>query len=143
MRFARQTTRALSILTWLAGVAGALAAEAGVSLDLNRLETQGAACRVTLVVVNGPAAAEELKTDLVMFGTDGVVARRLAVDLAPLAARKTIVKMFDIPGTACAGVGSILLNDVPACRFAGGALSGPACLAGIAVSSHAPIRFFK
>jgi len=142
MHSVRQTARLLSALAWLAGSTGVAAAEAGVSLDLNRLETQGGACRVTLVVVNGPAAAEELKTDLVMFGPDGVVAKRLAVDLAPLAAGKTIVKMFDIPGTPCAGVGSILLNDAPACRFAGGR-SGAACLEGIAVSSHAPTRFFK
>ena len=132
----------LSIAAAVLAPVPALAAD--LSIDLNKLETQSGNCRLTMVVVNGrTAAAQSLRADLVMFGPDGVVAKRLAVDLGPVPANKTIVKAFDVAGLACDGIGSILLNDVPACRFAGGALPGPACLAGIAVSSHAPIRFFK
>ena len=135
---------AAALLFVLAMPGAGAAANTGVTLDLNRLETQGGNCRVTLVVVNGTGmAAEQLKTDLVMFGTDGVVSKRVAVELAPLAAGKTIVKVFDIPGIGCDGVGSILLNDVPTCKFAGDAKPVPSCLEALAVSSRTPTRFFK
>ena len=117
---------------------------AGISLDLNRLESQGGNCRATLVVVNGAAAtAEALKADLVIFGTDGVVARRLAVDLGPIPAGKTVVKVFDIPATGCAAIGSILLNELPLCRITGDAAISSACLETMTVTSRAGTRFFK
>jgi hypothetical protein len=126
-------------------VAVPLPAMAGdLSLDLNKLESQNGSCRVTMVIVNGrPAAADTLRADLVMFGQDGVVAKRLAIDLGPVAAGKTIVRAFDIDGLDCKGIGSILLNDLPACHFAGEAEGPPRCLDGLTVSSKAGMRFFK
>lgn len=120
----------------------ALAAD--VSIDLNKLETQNGNCRLTMVLVNGrPAAAQSLRADLVMFGADGVVAKRLAVDLAPIPASKTIVKAFDVAGLACGGIGSILLNDVPSCQFANAKAGEPSCLEAVSVSSRAGPKFFK
>jgi hypothetical protein len=114
-----------------------------LSLDLNKLESQKGSCRVTMVVVNGrPVPADTLRADLVMFGPDGVVAKRLAVDLGPVAAGKTTVRAFDIAGLACEGIGSILLNDLPACHFAG-ETEGPRCLDTLTVDSKAGTRFFK
>ena len=91
----------MKIVAWVL-MAGAvltapLPAMAGdLSLDLNKLESRDGSCRVTMVVVNGrPAAADALRADLVMFGQDGVVAKRLAVDLGPVPAGKTIVRAFD------------------------------------------------
>ena len=115
-----------------------------LSLDLNRLESQNGACRVTMVIVNSrTVAADTLRADLVMFGQDGVVARRLAIDLGPVAAGKTIVRAFDIAGLDCKAIGSILLNDLPACHFAGEPEGPPRCLDGLAVTSKAGTRFFK
>ncbi|WP_413988890.1 hypothetical protein ACMDCR_23190 [Labrys okinawensis] len=120
----------------------ALAAD--LSIDLNRLETQNGNCRLTMVVVNArAAAAQSLRADLVMFGLDGVVAKRLAVDLGPVPASKTIVKAFDVAGLACDGIGSILLNDVPACQFAGNTEPPSACLDIVNVTSKASAKFFK
>lgn len=50
-----------------------------------------------------------------LFGRDGVVARRLAVDVGPLPAGRTVVRLFDLAGQPCGGVGQVLLNDVLAC----------------------------
>src|SRR3546814_7646809 len=62
-----------------------------LAIELNKLETvgEGPACRVYLVFQNTtPQDFEKLRLDLVVFGTDGVVAKRLSVDAAPLPASK-------------------------------------------------------
>ena len=53
--------------------------------------------------------------DLVLFGRDAVILRRLAVDLGPLPAARTAVRIFDLAGQGCEGIGQLLLNDVLAC----------------------------
>ncbi|CAM5763320.1 hypothetical protein LMIY3S_00773 [Labrys miyagiensis] len=132
----------LSIAALVLSPLPALAAD--LSIELNKLETQNGNCRLTMVIVNArTAAAQSLRADLVMFGTDGVVAKRLAVDLGPVPPSKTIVKAFDVAGLACEGIGSILLNEVPACQFAGGTEAPAACLDAVAVSSKASAKFFK
>ncbi|WP_235925034.1 Tat pathway signal protein [Roseomonas harenae] len=104
-----------------------------VSVELNRLEARNEGCRVWMRVANPGAAVDPLRLDLVIFGKDSVVNRRLALDLGPLPAEKTMVRIFDLAGTPCDGVGTILLNDVLAC----GPDAAPACLARLAVSSRA------
>jgi hypothetical protein len=106
---------------------------AKVSVELNRLEARNEGCRVWMRVANPGAAVDPLRLDLVIFGKDSVVNRRLALDLGPLPAEKTMVRIFDLAGTPCDGVGTILLNDVLAC----GPDAAPACLARLAVSSRA------
>lgn len=111
-------------------------AETGVRLELNRLEPQGDACRAYLVIENATAEPyKSLKLDLFAFDTDGVIAKRLALETGPLAARKTGVKLFDFAGLPCERFSRVLLNDVVACETAGGARTD--CLAQIATASRA------
>lgn len=120
----------------------AQADDAKVKVELNKLEPGGAACRAYLVVENTTASAfETLKLDLVMFDPDGVVARRFAVEIAPLPASKTSLKAFDIDGLPCDRVGRVLLNDVMDCADASGARSD--CLALISVSARGALKFVK
>jgi hypothetical protein len=95
-------------------------AEAPILLQLNKLEPlpeDGPGCRVFFVVRNLNAEPiRQLRLDLVLFGTDGVIARRLALDLAPLAAHKTSVRLFDLKGLPCDEIGRVLINDVLACQ---------------------------
>jgi hypothetical protein len=113
-----------------------------VRIELNRLEEREASCRVHLVLEN---AAESgfvgYKLDLVLFGPDGIIARRIAVDVAPLRPRKTSVKVFDVDGLACGGIGSVLVNDVLDCRSAAGEIAD--CVESLAVSSRAGVNFSK
>ncbi len=90
---------------------------APLRIELNRLEPRdGGACRVWLVLGNGGAEPlDPLRLDLVLFGRDGVVARRVAVDVGPLAAGRTGARIFDLSGLGCEGIGGVLLNDVLAC----------------------------
>src|SRR5690606_31370006 len=102
-----------------------------VRVELNKLETVEKDCRATLVVSNsGEQAYSELRLDLVVFDKESIVAKRLIVDVAPLAAEKTSVKSFDIAGLPCNDISRVLLNDVPAC-------GGDACLGQVETSSRA------
>ena len=115
-------------------------AAAPLAVELNKLEPNGGACRAYLVLKNASARTfESLKLDLVMFDTEGVVAKRLAVQAAPLPQGKTSLKVFDIAGHACGGIGSILLNDVLACAPA----TAEDCLGLIDASARGEVPFIK
>lgn len=118
------------------------AAADALALELNKLEPQGDACRAYLVLDNATASAfQALKLDLVLFGPDGVIARRLALDTAPLRAGKTTVKLFDIAGLACADIQRILVNDVLDCRDGHGERTD--CIDTLRVSSRAGVELVK
>ena len=129
-------------LALLAATAEAFAADGRVGVELNKLEPSGEACRAYLVLENGTDRGfETLKLDLVMFDTDGIVAKRLAVETAPLPAGKTSLKVFDIEGLACDRLGRLLLNDVMACADASGAREG--CQALVSPSARSAMEFIK
>ncbi len=134
------------IAVFLSGLLPALAAQAQTAdtlgVELNKLEPRGEDCRAYLVFENTTDIAfSALKLDLVMFDTQGVVARRLAVDAAPLAAGKTSLKVFDMSGLGCDGVGRMLLNDMLACEGPDGPLAD--CLQTVNPSSRADVPFLK
>ena len=115
------------------------AQDATLGLELNKLETLEGGCRAFFVVRNeGGTTFERLDLDLVTFRPDGVVGARFQVELAPLAADKTVVKPFDFAGVSCGDIDRVLLNDVVACAPP----EPSACLAMIAPSSLAA-EFFK
>lgn len=88
----------------------------GIGLELNRLETRQEGCRVWMVLRNPAAeAVDPLRLDLLVFGKDGVIARRLALDVGPLPGEKTMARIFDLAGQDCGSIGSLLLNDLLAC----------------------------
>jgi len=106
----------------------------GITVELNKLEPSDKGCRAYIVVSNPTEASyDAYKLDLVLFQTDGVIGRRLALDLAPVRADKRTVKLFDLEGTQCDTIGNFLVNDVLDCKTA----SGPAtnCLANLKVKS--------
>ena len=97
--------------------ASAVLAQDNIEIELNKLENKDDSCRAYLVFKNQTDSQfHEFKLDLVMFGSDGVISRRLAVDSSPLRPNKTSVKLFDIDGLSCDGISLILINDVLSCR---------------------------
>lgn len=130
----------LAVLAWAGAVAAA--EPPSIRLELNRLETVEAGCRVYLVVGNdGAQPLQSLKLDLVLFGSDGVIDRRLALEAGPLRPAKTTVKLFDVTELPCQGLGSILVNDVLACREAAGADLD--CFPGLRVATRTSAGFTK
>lgn len=114
----------------------------GITLELNKIEKSDKGCRAYVVVTNPTSTSyEAFKLDLVMFQTDGIVGRRFALDLAPVRPDKRSVKLFDLDGAQCDGIGSFLINDVMDCRTS----SGPAtdCLSRLKVKSLTKVEISK
>lgn len=120
-----------------------------IALELNKLETVPAApgqpgsCRAYIVATNpeGDETIEALRLDLVLFGTDGVISRRVALDLGPLPPGRMQVRPFDLRDQACEGLGQILVNDVMQCRVAG--TDRTDCLARLRPTSRASAKLTK
>lgn len=137
----RWIAAAVVALSTMLGTA-AIAEDGKVGVELNKTEDQAGGCRLYFVLDNGiPAAFDIYKLDLVMFGTDGVIARRLAVEVGPLRPTKTSVKLFDVAGLACTGIGSVLVNDVLSCKS--GADEQANCIDKVSVASRAKITLTK
>jgi hypothetical protein len=111
-----------------------------IRVELNSAESVQGRCRMSFVIENkGEAAIDSLKLDFAVFGTNGVVQRRLVAELGPLRRAKTVVKAFEIEGD-CASIGSLLVNDVTVCTPG----DAGACLDRLALASRLTnVRFFK
>lgn len=118
------------------------AAPTPITVELNKLEPQPQACRVYLLIAN-PSDQDitDLKIDFILFNQDQVIEKRVAASLAPIAAGKTTVKLFDIDGQDCARVGSVLINDVMSCSGTTGAIAD--CAKRITPSSRTGAKLFK
>jgi hypothetical protein len=111
-----------------------------IRVELNSAESAQGRCRMSFVIENkGETAIDSLKLDFAVFGTNGVVQRRLVAELGPLRRAKTVVKAFEIEGD-CASIGSLLVNDVTACAPG----DAGACLDRLVLASRlSNVRFFK
>lgn len=120
----------------------ALAQTGGVTVELNKLTQVDNACRAYLVTQNlTDTHFESLQLDIVMFDTNGIVAKRLAVEIGPMAQGKTSLQVFDINGLPCNDIGQLLLNDVIQCRDDEGTRTN--CLSLVNVSSRANVAFIN
>lgn len=116
-------------------------AQRPITVELNKLEDREDACRASFVIGNGGERFDIFVLDLIVFDSDQVIAKHLAVNAAPLRSDKTSVKMFDIVGIGCADIGRILLNDVSKCESRNGARLD--CIDLVAISSRAASDFVK
>ncbi|UHD14857.1 Tat pathway signal sequence domain protein [Thiocapsa bogorovii] len=138
----RNLLQAFLLLT--IGTCAGIGSAQEIKLELNKLEPQPEtkACRAYLVFdTSGGPAIEALQLDLILFDQAGVIARRLAVDTAPLRAAKTTVKLFDIPDLDCTDIGRILINEVLECRDAEGPHSD--CIERLTLSTRAETPLVK
>lgn len=144
MRLSRYAAAALAVAAAgaAAGPLRAQEAAAPITVELNKLEPADGACRLFLLLRNhSDQTYDALTLELVSFDKEGLIGQRLAVDLAPVRAQKTSVRLFDLPDTGCDALGRVLLNDVSACSVAGAAVD--ACLDRLQVSSRGPVPLFK
>lgn len=133
---------AIVAFTALAVGAGPVQAAGGVAIELNKLEPTEKGCRVYVVVNNtSETAYQAYKLDLVLFQPDGIIGKRLALDLAPIRASKRTVKLFDFDAVPCDRIGSLLINDMLDCRSEAGPQGD--CLAGLTLSSLTSVKLSK
>lgn len=148
----------LRILLFVAALAcsgPAFAQSGGVQVELNKLQPVDDACRAYLVTQNlSDTAFDSLKLDVVMFDADGIVAKRLAIQLAPIPAGKTRLKVFDMADLSCGQIGQLLLNNVLECTTTPPAPEDPTadkpapvaqddCLSRVTVSQRGDVPFIK
>jgi len=122
--------------------AQAWAQDAAIEMELNKLEANEADC-TSLFVVRNRTDTEFAKvlTELVIFNKDRIVTKRLALDIAPLAAQKTRVLAMRISDVPCEAIDEILLNTVSDCQS--GAAQIDDCVSAITVSSRAEAALSK
>lgn len=113
-----------------------------LSVELNKLEPIGNGCRAYLVIDNlSDTDYGTFKLDLILFATDGVIARRNALDLGPLRPNKKYVKTFDLDTPPCDGIGSVLINDVIECEAGDSAATD--CLDRMTATTRTSAQFSK
>ena len=128
-------------LALLAGPAPAAAQ--GLSIELNKVEDNAGSCLASLVVQNGLGhSLDRFSLDLYVFDTEGVIARQVLLDMAPLRDDKTTVARFSLILRPCGEISRILVNAVPSCRSesTGEELD---CLDNLAVSSRSEVGLVK
>jgi len=135
----------VATILWLvtaSALAQATAQTGGIEVELNKLESLDNACRAYLVTQNlTEKRFDNVQLDVVMFDKDGIVAKRLAVQIGPMAPNKTSLKAFDINNLACGDIGQLLLNDVLECRDTSGMRND--CLSLLSVSQRGSVPFIK
>lgn len=136
---------ALGILA-LAGISfgtwPVFAQAATLTVELNKLEPQGSGCRAYIVVKNDDATAyEAFKLDIVIFQKDDVIARRFAMDIAPIKPQKRTVKLFELDELACDNIGSILINEIVECKGETDPIED--CLGRLTVKSLTDVQLMK
>jgi hypothetical protein len=124
----------------LLGLHSALAAEGKLFVQLNTIEPAENRCRLNFVIENkSDVAVDGMNLDLVVFGSDGGILRRLLTQMGPVRSQKTIVRAF-VLDVECGQIGSILVNEVNACTPG----NPNSCLDGLSLSSRLKeVRFYK
>ncbi|QYK42060.1 MAG: hypothetical protein KF887_02665 [Paracoccaceae bacterium] len=123
--------RAALLAMLIAGAAGAEEAPA-LRVELNTVEAQGAACRLTFVAANATGAdLAGLVLETVLFTRAGRVAQFTLFDFGALPDGRRRVRQFDVAGVDCGDLGQVLFNGVARCEGADPA----ACAAALRPSS--------
>lgn len=116
--------------------AGALA------IELNRMENTEQGCLSSFLFDNRTGyQLNRFQLDLVFFDPEGIAAKQMLLDMAPLYADKKSFATFLLDDTACDKIGSILVNGVPACENGSGHEVG--CIDLLEVSSRNDVPLEK
>lgn len=117
-----QAVVACAVFGFLAMAQPLAAAEGELLIELNKLEDTDQGCRSLFVFDN--ATGHELnrfQVDLILFDQEGVYAKQVMLDMAPLSEDKKVLASFLLPDHECGTIGSILVNDLPQCEDGAGA----------------------
>jgi hypothetical protein len=137
-------------VAWLAGGVLALAAttawqtashaqdSSALAIELNKMEDTERGCLSSFLVDNRTGhQLNRFQLDLVFFDPDGIAAKQMLLDMAPLYVDKRTFATFLLDDTACDKIGSVLVNSVPVCENGSGHEVG--CIDLLEVSSRSGV----
>lgn len=141
MKFVRLLS--LAVLAASCSATAALAQDAGtsgnLSIEINDLAPSEKGCKLTFVAANELSQAlSKVSFEFVLFDEKGLVERMAVLDFRDLPAGKTKVRQFDLPGTKCEAVKSLLINDAPVC--AGDGVAKDACMKALKTGSKSAVE---
>ena len=113
---------ALALVAATGWQAAAHAQEEGVlAIELNKMEDTAQGCLSSFVFDNQTGhELNRFQIDLVFFDAQGVAAKQMLLDMAPLYQDKKTFASFLLDQTSCDKIGSILVNGVPQCEDGAG-----------------------
>ncbi len=117
--------------------------ESKLKIELNKVEDNTGTCLASLLVRQDLGSKlDRFSLDLDVFDGDGVIARQVLLDLAPLRNDKTTVIRVPLIARPCAEISQVLVNKIPSCRSAATGQDLD-CLSDLAVSSRSRVRLIK
>lgn len=133
----------LALLAVLSSGTAVLAQDAAtsgnLSIEINDLAPSEKGCKLTFIAANGlPQSLTKASFEFVLFDQKGLVERMAVLDFRDLPAGKTKVRQFDLPGTKCEAVKSLLINDAPVC--AGDGIAKDACMKVLKTGSKSSVE---
>jgi len=112
---------------------------AHVSIELNALDSEEGACRISFLIQNGHAAdIAQAVYETVLFDQAGGVERLTLFDFGTLPAARPRVRQFLVPGLDCAQLGRVLINGAETCTGEG--LPPEACTDGLELRSRTDVE---
>ncbi|QFT30362.1 hypothetical protein FIV00_07750 [Labrenzia sp. THAF82] len=132
MRFS-QIAAAYATALLMAGTAPAQSQQETphISLELNKLEASGTACRLSFVMENRSSQdIDAASYEIVVFGKNDVINQMSVFDFGVLPQDKTIVRQFELSNLTCEGTGKLLINGPAGCstEFVSGHCTTPLSL---------------
>ncbi|WP_438753451.1 hypothetical protein [Pararhizobium sp. O133] len=131
----------LALIAILSSGAGAVAQDSSgnLTVEINELAPSDKGCKLTFVAGNGLAQGlTKVSFEFVLFDEKGLVERMAVLDFRDLPAGKTKVRQFDLPGTKCESVKSLLINDAPVCNGEG--VAKDACMKVLKTGSKSSVE---
>ena len=120
-----------------------VAVEPELLIELNKLEDTDQGCRSLFLFDNGTGhELNRFRVDLILFDPEGVYAKQLLLDMAPLSDDKKVLASFLLAEQKpCSSIGSILVNGLPVCENGSGAPLD--CVALLKVESRTDVPLEK
>jgi len=112
-----------------------------LAIELNKMENTEQGCLSSFLFDNRTGhQLNRFQLDLVFFDPDGIAAKQMLLDMAPLYVDKQTFATFLLDGTACEKIGSVLVNGVPACENGSGHEVGCIDLLEVSSRSGVPLK---
>lgn len=111
-----------------------------LALELVATDARKGGCRLSFAVRNGmEREIEEFSVEMAVFDTAGGLERLVLLRFGLLLDGKTRVRQFDLDGSSCETIGSVVVNDVASCT--GNGLTSLECLRALETASKVATGF--